>query len=447
MSNLVAMSPFQAAAVLVTLAAALSWFNARILKLPSSVGLALMGALASICVILLDRVLPDSRLAETLNRFLGRLDFHHTLMDGMLSFLLFAGALHVDLGHLRRGALPVALFATLGVLASTAMVGAGMALLTHLAGLTVPLAWCLLFGALISPTDPVAVLAVMKHARTPPVLQATVSGESLFNDGVGVVVFGIILDMVVSGHAPTAIRAVELFAVEAFGGVALGLLVGWVGYRAMRSIDDYPVELLITLAMVMGGYTLAQLIHVSGPVAMAVSGLLTGNQGVARAMSETTRDHIIKFWSMIDEVLNAVLFLLIGLLAVVAGGEVWALVVGLAAVPLVFLARAASVGGPLLALGGSLPFRASFPVLVWGGLRGGISIALALSLPAGPARATLLTATYVVVLFSVLVQGLTINGLLTWLAARKARPPPPPPSDKPTAQRAGGPGSAGDGAA
>ena len=412
MSHAVPLGPFQAAAILVTLAAALSWLNARVFKLPSSVGLALMGAVASVCVIVIDRIMEGSRLADTMAILLDRVDFHRTLMNGMLSFLLFAGALHVDLSHLRRGGWHVAALATIGVIVSTLIVGAGMAGLTWLAGVPLSFGWCLLFGALISPTDPVAVLGIMKQARAPPLLQATVSGESLFNDGVGVVVFSIVLGAVTSGQAPSALHAVELFMIEAVGGGVLGLLVGWVGYRAMRAIDDYAVELLITLAIVMGGYALAQAIHVSGPVAMAVAGLLIGNHGVARAMSETTRDYLITFWSMVDEVLNAVLFLLIGLEGVIAAGSLRSLPIAFAAVPLVLVARALSVGAPLMTLGRRLPLRANLPVLVWGGLRGGISIALALSLPTGPERPVLLTSTYVVVLFSVLVQGLTVGRLI-----------------------------------
>ncbi len=424
MSHTIILGPFQAAAVLVTLAATLGWLNVKVLKLPSSVGLVLMGAVASIGVVALDRALPSSRLAETVKTFLDGVDFHRTLMEGMLSFLLFAGALHVDLEQLRRGWLQVAVLATIGVLASTAIIGVGLALLTHAAGLAVPFSWCLLFGALISPTDPVAVLGVMKQARMAPLLQATVSGESLFNDGVGVVVFGIILGVATGAEPLSAKHAAELFAIEALGGAALGVVVGWLGYRSLRSIDDYPAELLITLAVVMGGYALAQAIHVSGPVAMAAAELLIGNHGVALGMSDTTRDYVIKFWSMVDEVLNAVLFLLIGLIGVVAAGSVkWSIAALLAVVPLVLVARALSVGAPLLAFRRSSPFRSSFPVLVWGGLRGGISIALALSLPPSPVKDTLLTATYVVVLFSVLVQGSTISRLVAWLERRPRTAP------------------------
>jgi CPA1 family monovalent cation:H+ antiporter len=307
----------------------------------------------------------------------------------------------------------VAILSTLGVIASTLLIGFGLKLITGLGGVDVPLIWCFLFGALISPTDPVAVMGAMKSGGTPPGLQATISGESLFNDGVGVVLFSIIATVAASGADFSLAHGSELFLTEALGGALLGFVVGWVAYRAMRSIDDYPVELLITLATVMGGYALAQQIHVSGPVAMAVAGLLIGNHGVAFAMSETTRDHVIKFWGLVDEVLNAVLFLLIGLEGVALFGEAGLLAFGLLAIPLVLAARVISVGGPLMLWPKSLPFRETFPVMVWGGLRGGISIALALSLPFGEHTNLLISATYIVVLFSVLVQGATIGRVIS----------------------------------
>lgn len=404
-------SAFDVAAILITLSATLSWFNHKFLRLPSTVGLALMGVIASLLVLAIDFLTPRFHIGEAVRGFVTGVDFEATLMQGMLSFLLFAGALHVDLSDLRRYRWQVGVLSTLGVLASTAIIGFGLMWLTQLAGVDLPLIWCLLFGALISPTDPVAVMGAMKHADAPPGLQATVSGESLFNDGIGVVVFSIILTAAV-GEGFSVSHAASLFFVEAAGGAALGLVVGWLGFAAMRAIDDYPVELLITLAMVMGGYSLAQYLHISGPVAMAVAGLLIGNRGVALAMSDTTRDHVIKFWGLVDEILNAVLFLLIGLEGVALLGNTQFLLIGLAAIPLVLLARAASTGAPLLLWRKSLPFQSTFPVLVWGGLRGGISIALALSLPSGPAKDMILTATYVVVLFSVLIQGSTISRVL-----------------------------------
>ena len=405
-------SVFDVAAILITLAATLSWVNHKLLRLPSTVGLALMGTIASLLVMVIDFATPGFEIGQSVRAFLANVDFEATLMEGMLSFLLFAGALHVDLDDLRRNRLQVTVLSTLGVIVSTVVVAYGMLVVTSLAGVPLGFEWCLVFGALISPTDPVAVMGAMKSANTSRGLQATISGESLFNDGVGVVVFSILLAVAAGGGSFSAPEAGWLFFVEAGGGALLGLAVGWVGFLAMKSIDDYPVELLITLAMVMGGYALAQNLHISGPVAMAVAGLLIGNRGVALAMSDTTRDHVIKFWGLVDEVLNAVLFLLIGLEGIALIGNTQFLIVGLVAIPLVLIARTLSVGGPMLFWRKTMPFASTMPVMVWGGLRGGISIALALSLPAGPAKDLLVTATYVVVLFSVLAQGSTIGPVI-----------------------------------
>lgn len=414
-------SVFDVAAILITLAAALSWINHKFLKLPSTVGLALMGAVASLLVLAIDLAAPNLLLGSSIRTFLAGIDFEAALMQGMLSFLLFAGALHVDIGDLRRHWLQVGVLSTAGVLASTMLVGAGLYAVTRLAGVDVDLVWCLAFGALISPTDPVAVLGALKNSTTPRGLQATIAGESLFNDGVGVVVFSIILTAAMGGGDMSVGDAATKFLIEAVGGAMLGLAVGHSGYLAMKAIDDYPVELLITLAMVMGGYALAQNLHVSGPVAMAVAGLLIGNRGVAYAMSDTTRDHVIKFWGLVDEVLNAVLFLLIGLEGIVLLGTSKFLLIGAAAIVLVLVARALSAGIPLLAFWRkSLPFKSAMPVMVWGGLRGGISIAMALSLPAGETKGLLVTVTYIVVLFSVLVQGGTIGGVIRGLASSGA---------------------------
>jgi monovalent cation:H+ antiporter, CPA1 family len=359
-------------------------------------------------------------LAEEVSAFISGIDFHTTLMNGMLSFLLFAGALHVDWTEMRRGRLPILVLSTVGVLLSTLIVGGGFYLLGSALGLGLPLLWCFVFGALVSPTDPVAVMAVLKRAAVPPTLQATVAGESLFNDGVGVVVFSILLAAALGTEAFTIGHALEAFFLEAGGGVLLGLAVGWIGYRAMRSIDEYSVEVMISLAIVMGGYSLARYLHVSGPVAMAVAGLLIGNAGVQLAMSDTTRDYLLKFWGLVDELLNAVLFLLIGLEVIAIAPEPGLLLAGVLAIPLVLGARILSVGIPLAAL----RFRISMgplalPTLVWGGLRGGISIALALSLPEGPARTAILAVTYAIVLFSVIVQGGSIGSLIRRLTRRE----------------------------
>ena len=416
----IAITPFDAAAILIVLAATLGYFNHRFIKMPPSIGLTVMGAVASLIVVGLDKLLPGSSASHDIVRFLAGIDFHNTLMNGMLSFLLFAGALHVDWGEMRRGGWPIIVLSTIGVVVSTALIGGGVHLIGGVLGLSIPIAWCLVFGALISPTDPVAVMGIMKQAAVPPTLQATVAGESLFNDGVGVVVFAIILGAALSGEPLSVSHAAVLFAEEAGGGIVLGLVTGWIAYRAMHSIDDYKVEVMISLAVVMGGYALASRIHVSGPVAMAVAGLIIGNKGVAHAMSDTTRDYLLKFWALIDDLLNAVLFLLIGLEVVVIPADARLIALGVAAIPLVLVARAIAVIGPLAAMRPFLSLGALAPVtLIWGGLRGGISVALALGLPDGAARSFALAATYIVVLFSVIVQGGTVERVIRWRSARE----------------------------
>lgn len=403
------------------LAAVLGYINHRFVRLPPSIGFTIMGAIASLTVIAIDKVLPSSRMGEEVVAFLARIDFHSTLMDGMLSFLLFAGALHVDWQQMRLGRWPILILSTFGVLLSTFLVGAGSYLISTISGLKLPFLWCLVFGALISPTDPVAVMAILKRAKVMPTLEATVAGESLFNDGVGVVVFTILLAAAVGAEPFSLGHAGQLFLLEAGGGVLLGLAAGWIGYRAMHSIDDYQTEVMISLAIVMGGYALAHALHVSGPVAMAVAGLLIGNHGVAHAMSDTTQDYLLKFWSLLDDMLNAILFLLIGLEVVTLPADARLLLLALLAIPLVIAARAASVLVPLTFLRPVLDLGRLAPItLIWGGLRGGISVALALSLPEGPMRSSALAATYMVVLFSVLVQGGTIERVLR--RARQAGP-------------------------
>lgn len=407
------LSPFDAAAILIVLAAALGYINHRFLKLPASVGLTVMGAVASLVVIAIDRIMPGGHLSELVVAFLASIDFHTTLMDGMLSFLLFAGALHVDWTEMRRARLPILVLSTVGVLISTAIVGGGFWWISAQLGVPVPLVWCLVFGALISPTDPVAVMAVLQRAAVPPTLRAVVAGESLFNDGVGVVVFSILLGSALGVQAFSMGTATVAFLQEAGGGVLLGLAVGWIAFRAMRSIDEYSVEVMISLAVVMGGYSLAHWIHVSGPVAMAVAGLIIGNHGVALAMSDKTRDYLVKFWVVIDEILNAVLFLLIGLEVIAIAPDTRVLVLGMLCVLLVVAARFISVVLPLTAMRPIFSLgMLGTPTLVWGGLRGGISIALALSLPESPVRTTILAATYAVVMFAVIVQGGTVGLLI-----------------------------------
>ncbi len=414
------LSAFEVAAILVVVATAFGYLNHRLIRLPHTIGLTIMGAVASLVLVGLDTLWPAAGLGWTVQAFLADVDFRETLLDGMLSFLLFAGALHVDLGNLLRRKWVVAILATVGVLISMAIVAALFKGLTLALGLDVPFVWCLVLGALISPTDPVAVMGILKTANVPPSLEAKVAGESLFNDGVGVVVFSIVLAAATGAEAFSPLAAGEMFLIEAVGGALFGLALGGAGYVAMKGIDEHNLEVLITLAIVMGGYAFAHTLGVSGPVAMAMAGLLIGNHGMAHAMSERTREHVTQFWSLIDEILNSILFLLIGLEVVAVAANTAYLTAGAAAIAIVLFARAVSVGLPMAVLSRFSPFtRGAFPVLVWGGLRGGISVALALSLPAGELREEILTVTYVVVVFSVVIQGSTIG-----MAARRFVGPP-----------------------
>ncbi|WP_299308221.1 sodium:proton antiporter [uncultured Croceicoccus sp.] len=408
------LSAFDLAAIVTVAAAVLGWVNYHVLRLPNVIGLTVMGAAVSVLLLISNAIAPGLAMDDWVADMLVRMNFSDTLLEGMLSFLLFAGALHVDLGALRREWLPVLLLSTIGVVLSTVLVGLALYGFVMLLGIGLPMIWCFVFGALIAPTDPVSVLGIMKQMKVPPLLQATVTGESLFNDGVGIVVFTILLGAAVSGADFSVAEGARLFAIEAGGGILVGLLAGTAAFYAMRSMDDYPIEVLISLAVVMGGYALCTRLHISGPLAMAVAGLLIGNQGTLHAMSDTTRDYLIKFWEVIDELLNSALFLLIGLevIAIVpAWNQLW---VGMAAIPIALLARAIAVRVSLLAVrlrrGTDQP--AARNVLIWGGLRGGISIALVLTLPAGPIRDLLLAATFAAVLFSVLVQRATLGPLI-----------------------------------
>ena len=416
-----ALSPFDLAAILVVAAALLGWFNHQFLKLPHVIGLTVMGALAAILLMVGNAFIPGITLDDWVAETLQQLNFTETLLQGMLSFLLFAGALHVDLDRLKSAWLPVLLLSTVGVIVSTILVGGAMWAVGMALGVAIQPIWYFVFGALIAPTDPVSVLGVLREEDVPLSLQSAVAGESLFNDGVGIVVFTILLGAAVTGADFSLSEGARLFAIEAGGGVLIGLLFGWVGYRALASMDEYVLEVLITLAVVMGGYALCSSLHISGPLAMAVAGLLIGNQGVTYAMSDVTRDYVIKFWELVDEVLNSVLFLLIGLemIALVPGFD--DLAFGLIAIPITLIARAIGIAVSTKAIpGAQLHEKGASRVLWWGGLRGGISIALALSLPPGETREMILAATFAAVLFSVLVQRATLGKLIAKLKADHA---------------------------
>ena len=399
---------FNLIALLVTLAAVFGYLNHRWLRLPHTIGLVIIALAVSILLLAVDAVLPRVGLESAVRGLLTDIDFEDTLMKGLLSFLLFAGALHVDLDALISRRWAISMLATVGIVTSTLIVAGLMFYAFATLGFAVPFAYCLVFGALISPTDPVAVMSILKEVHVPQSLEAKIAGESLFNDGVGVVLFSVLAAMAAGGDASLA-GAAELLAVEGIGGVLLGLGAGYAAYRAMKTIDEHNLEVLITLSLVMAVYAVAARLHVSGPLAVVVAGLFIGNHGKRFAMSPATRQHIETFWSLLDEILNSLLFLAIGfeVVAITVTGQVVG--VALLAIPVVLLARFAAVAGPITLLRLRTEFTAgAIPVLVWGGLRGGISVALALSLPESPHKPVILAATYGVVVFSIVVQGLTI---------------------------------------
>ncbi len=406
-------SVFDLIAILLVLTAAFGWFNHVVIRLPHTIGLLVMGLVASLVLIGLELALPQITVYESLAGLLRRIDFQTAVLDGMLAFLLFAGALHVDLSILRRRAWAVGLMATLGVLISTGVVAVGLWWLSALLGVGLPFSWALVFGALISPTDPVAVLSTLKSVRVPETLEADMAGESLFNDGVGVVLFTIVV-AIASGAGDTGpAHVAELFFVEALGGAVLGWGAGYLAYRATRAIDDYPIETLISLALVMGTYALAAKLHMSGPIAVVVAGILIGNRGPHDAMSDETQEYLFSFWTLVDEILNSVLFLLIGLEVLVLRFDPIFAWLAIGSVPLVLIARFLAVSIPVTALRSRMDFvPGTIPVLTWGGLRGGISIALALSLPEVEEKPALLAATYAVVLFTIVFQGLSLRALV-----------------------------------
>lgn len=420
------MNILQIAALLIVLAGAFGSINYLFLKLPSAIGILVVAFVASLAVLALDAAVPALAIAQEVRDVVMGIDFSTSLLEGMLGLLLFAGALHVKLSDLKAQWKLVFLMATLGVALSTVIVGVGFSWITGM-----PLLVALVFGSLISPTDPVAVLGVLRQASLPKSLETKIAGESLFNDGVGYVVYLVLVGIafpVVAGHGDAAAHggggglagAAQLFFQEAVGGAVLGVVLGWLTFRVMRRIDDYPLEVLLTLGLALGGYELAVALHVSAPIMAVTSGLLIGDIGAKHGMSEETRNYVDAFWKLIDEILNAVLFLLIGFEVFAVAFDADTLVAGALAIVLSLFARLAAVAVPVLML---KPFRSFsrgvIPIMTWGGLKGGISVALALSLPDSEWKATILAATYIVVLFSIIVQGLTV----TKLAERVGREP------------------------
>ncbi|MDC3048104.1 sodium:proton antiporter [Synechococcus sp. AH-736-A19] len=420
-------TPLDIPAILLILATIFGAINYKFVKLPHTIGLMIVALVASLSLIALDLTFPSLGMSILVNEFLGNIDFNVTLMQGMLSFLLFAGALHVDLDQLLENKWTILTFASIGVLVSSFVIGGGFWIISGAVGLSLPFLVCLLLGVMVSPTDPVAVLGVLKTLQVPSPLKAKIAGESLFNDGVAVVLFSVLVSLVFGngdeGSLETSFQlssVVWLLTKEALGGLFLGLISGFIAFWLLRQIDDYVLEVLITLALVTGAYSIALHLHLSGPIAMVIAGLLIGNQGASLAMSETTRMHVETFWELVDEILNSVLFLLIGLKIVFllqhSSYEIaYPLLIGLfiAITLLSLFARFLAIALPVQIKSlNSEVNPGTVPILTWAGIRGGVSVALALSLPSSSESELLLFVTYLVVLFSVAIQGLTIENVI-----------------------------------
>lgn len=391
----------------IVLTAIFAYINHRFIKWPPTIGIMILSLFMSMLIVIFGGA--NFLLSRKAVQLVASIDFQDVLMNFMLSFLLFAGAIHIDAGKLKKERVPVMVLATIGILISTFLVGAMTWYLFVLFHSPIPFIYCLLFGALISPTDPIAVLGILKQAKIPASLELKISGESLFNDGVAVVIFISIAEVARSGDF-SAMDVGKLFLQEAAGGLLFGGILGYLSFLALRSIDDYKVETLITLATVMGGYFLAARLHVSGPLAMVVAGIIIGNKAKEEGTSDITRDYLGKFWELIDEILNAVLFLFIGLEMLVIKVNGVILIIGGISILTVLLARWISVIIPVYLLRYKIIFeKNAVAILTWGGLRGGISVALALSLATNMYRDEFVLITYMIVVFSILVQGLTIG--------------------------------------
>jgi len=394
---------------LIVLASIFAYLNYRFLKLPSTIGIMVIAIVVSIFLVMFgETVLPKT--FGHLNNLMNGIDFTEVLMGAMLNFLLFAGGIHINIDDLKEQFRPVLIFSTAGVVISTFVVGFGMFYLLPFLGIHLPFIYCLVFGALISPTDPVAVLSILKQANVSKSLETKVAGESLFNDGMAVVVFTVVMQLAIGKEVDLGVESIGLLLMkEAGGGILLGVLLGWITSRLMREVDDYIISVLVTLSVVMGGYLIARQMHISGPLTMVAAGLFMGNFNVRFKMKSITQDYLIKFWELIDEILNAVLFLFIGFELLMIKDLRFFMIPGLLAIAVVLIARFISIWIPTKFM--SLRTRFSpqtVKVLVWGGIRGGVSIALAMSIPKSEYSEIILSITYCVVVFSIIVQGLTI---------------------------------------
>ena len=411
------MEIFGIISLLTILAAAFGYINSKYINLPHTIGMMLIALIFSMMVFIFGKFSPE--LNEWYLNIISNIDFREALLDVMLSFLLFAGALHTDFEKLRKFKYPIFFFSTVGVLMSTFLVGSLVYGLFHFFGIDVAYIHCLLFGALISPTDPIAVLGIMKQAGVPKKLEIKIVGESLFNDGIGVVVFLTIFNIAnISSGASEHDSVLILFVQEVIGGLALGLFAGWIAFLLMKSIDDWEVEVMITLAIVLGVHWTAVQFHLSGPLAVVAAGLLIGTENVRHTtMSDLTESYIDKFWELIDTYLNAILFVLIGLEMIILPITTNYVIIGLLTIPIVLLSRYLSLLPPVKIFGKRLDFVPNTTlIMTWGGLRGGISIALAMSLKPYMQSEIFIVVTYIVVLFSILVQGLTIERMVKKLA-------------------------------
>lgn len=395
--------------VLIVLASLFAYINYRVLKLPSTIGIMVIAIIVSVTLV----ASGDNFISKTtthLTKLVNNFDFTEVLMGAMLNFLLFAGGIHVNIKDLKEQFGPVVIFSTVGVIISTFAVGFGTYYLLPLAGVQMPLIYCMVFGALISPTDPVAVLSILKQANVSKSLETKVAGESLFNDGMAVVVFTVVLQLAIGKDIDLNVENVGLLLIrEAGGGLLLGVLLGYSASRALRVVDDYIISVLITLSVVMGGYLIAREMHISAPLAMVAAGLFMGNFSESFKMKSETQDYLIKFWELIDEIMNAVLFLFIGFELLLIKDLNEYLVAGGICIMIVLLARWVAIFIPTKFIAFKYRFSPqTVKVLVWGGIRGGVSIALALSIPVNEYSQIIISITYCVVVFSIIVQGLTI---------------------------------------